>query len=201
VDYQSQVEYLARRIELIPRNRQAFVFTVLAKALMPARDEVNPQEEHWRSAVDAAIHIASDFVSTSRLQENGRAIEALEAVVPHGDDISTAEEFYVQSMIVVADAALRAASHGETVNGELVEYALAPLHSYLCERDLGVVEIGSSQREIAWEAQLLGDPAMRAAINFVNSTVIAGESDLRVSTEEIETMSSSGGALVPPHGN
>ncbi|MFF3468833.1 hypothetical protein ACWCQN_47880 [Streptomyces sp. NPDC001984] len=198
MDYQTQVQSFAHRIERLPRNRQAFVFTVLAKSLQPARDGESPDEARRRSAVETAINIASDFAVQAQLQDNGSSIEALQAVVPHGDDISTAEEFCLQCMIVVVAAALRAASHGETVSGELVEYALAPLHSYLCERDLGVMDVGSSQRELAWEAELPHEPAMREALRFVDSAVVAAEDEEPVSLEEIEAMSRSGGVLMPP---
>jgi hypothetical protein len=148
--------------------------------------------------VETAINVASEFAVGAQLQDNGPSIEALQSVVPHGDEISTAEEFCVQCMIVVVDAALRAASHGETVSGELVEYALAPLHSYLCERDLGVMDIGSSQRELAWEAELPHEPAMREALRFVDSTVGAAEGEGPMSIEEIEEISRGGGVLMPP---
>jgi hypothetical protein len=108
------------------------------------------------------------------------------------------EEYYALDALIFIDAALRAAVRGEGVGGMIVEYALSPLYQYLCDREYGYLDIGSSAEEIEWESRLSGDPIMAEGIRFIDSIVAKAESGEPVTIDEIIAISARERALLPP---
>jgi hypothetical protein len=109
--------------------------------------------------------LGDPYVEDSGLQER------LQGSALHGDSLPALNSTYVQDVVICADAALSAALPDQQVEGIWIEYALDPLVSSLAERDLGVVDIGSSDAELEWRDDMFSDPLMMAAIRFVEDSI------------------------------
>jgi hypothetical protein len=198
VTYQDRIQELADRIDALTDARRTFVFAVLSRSLAPLFDLEGSVAEDWRTMLPEVLAIAEDVALGYPVRrESNELLLTLSARVPNADDLVELAEFYMLDAMVVVDGALRTASGG-LGNGGLVEYALRPMHTYLCERDLGVLDIGSSNSEMEWEAQLVTDPDMAAALQFVGECISRAEETTRLTNEAISDAASGGRALIPP---
>lgn len=195
--FEFEVEKLANRLDGLNRRMQAAAFAVLARALLPLA-AVPPMRDAWdTSAVEEAVDRATGFACDSVTPDNGQLLERLRESTPHGDEMDAPESSYAQAISICADAALRAALPAHEVKGIWLEYSLDPLLSSLCERDLGVVDIGSSTAELEWRSRISMDPAMRDALDFINAVLMSLSGKGAVSRAELERLHSLGRVLLP----
>ena len=145
-----------------------------------------------------AVTVTSQVAAGVALNADDALVEPLGRAIPHSEDLTEMEEYYALDALIFIDAALRAAVHEEGVGGMVVEYALSPLHQYLCDREYGYLDIGSSPAEIAWESRLSEDPIMAEGLRFVDSTVAKAESGEPVTMSEMLAISGRGRVLLPP---
>jgi hypothetical protein len=200
MEYRIVLQDLAGRIDLLRREPRAFVLAALAQALFPLVDETRFARAPGGSVIREAVAVASQVAMGAAVDASDALVEPLGRAIPHSEDLTEMEEYYALDALVFIDAALRVAVRGEGIGGMVVEYALFPLYQYLCDREYGYLDIGSSPEEIAWESRLSEDPIMAEGIRFVESIVARAESGEPVTMDEMMGMAARGRALLPPAG-
>jgi hypothetical protein len=71
---------------------------------------------------------------------------------------------FVQDVLICADAGLAAASVDSRPKSIWVQYALEPLAAVLENRDRNIIRMRGSKY---WELEILSDPTMTAALDFL----------------------------------
>jgi hypothetical protein len=201
MEYGIILQDLEERIDRLEWNRKTLVLAVLARALSPLVDQVARfAGDAGGDVVREAVAVASQVSAGISVNAGHALVESLGRVIPHSEDITEMEEYYALDALIIIDAALRAAVRAEAIDGMIVYYALLPLHEYLCDREYGYLDIGSSPEEEEWEAGLSEDPVMAEGIRFVDSVVARAESGEPVTVDEIIAISVRGRVLLPPTG-
>jgi hypothetical protein len=197
MEYGIVLQDLAGRIDLLRRERKAFVLAALAQALFPLVDGTRFVEAPRGNVIREAVTVTSQLAAGVPVDAGDSLVESLGQMIPHSEDLTEMEEYYALDALILIEAALRAAVRGEGINGMVVEYALLPLREYLCNREYGYLDIGSSPAEVAWESQLSDDPIMAEGIRFVDSIIAKAESGELVTIDEMMAISARGRALLP----
>jgi hypothetical protein len=200
MEYRIILQDLAGRIDRLEWNRKTFVLAVLARALSPLVDEVRFAGATRGNVAREAVAVASQVSAGISVDAGHALVESLGQVIPHSEDLTEMEEYYALDALIMIDAALRTAVRAEAIDGMVVYYALLPLYQYLCDREYGYLDIGSSPEEVAWEAGLSEDPFMAEGIRFVDSIVAQAESGEPVAIDEMIAISAGGTVLLPPTG-
>jgi hypothetical protein len=198
MEYRIIMQDLAGRIDLLPRQCRAFVLAALAQALFPLVAETRFARAPGGSVIREAVATASQVAVGIAVDGGDALVGPLGRAIPHSEDLTEMEEYYALDALIFIDATLRSAVRGEGVGGMIVDYALLPLHQYLCDREYGYLDIGSSPEEIAWESRLSEDPIMAEGIRFVESIVAKAESAEPVTMDEMIAISARERALLPP---
>ncbi|GAA1999416.1 hypothetical protein [Catenulispora subtropica] len=171
--YREDLKALASQIDELQPTRQAALYAIAGKAVYPASAEILtriPGGSVVGEALEASFLLA--FGSTLEGRAQG-LLDELQTVVDAAGEVSAPDGLYLQASLICADTSLRLTLGDIVGSGDMLEYVLSPLYSSLCERDLGVVDIGSSEPEMAWEAGLVDDPVMIEAFTYLATLIQA----------------------------
>jgi len=194
--YWEELKTLASRIDELPRNRRAALYAITGKAVYPASAEAFtqiPDGSVVGEALDVSFLLAFGLTSEDRGQD---LLNELQRVIDSAGEASAPDGLYLQASLICADTSLRILLSDVAGPGDMLEYVLAPLYSSLCERDLGVVDIGSSESELEWEAGLVNDPVMIEAFAYL-ATLIQALAAVELDEGEASAWVERGDVLLP----
>ena len=155
---------LAQGIDSLGARGTATVFGVCGKALTPLVLRVEQRGGgNWEfSDLDPALDQVEAFATgLAEAGDHTRLRERLMAVAAPGEHPWST---FVQDAVICADAGLAAASVDSRPKSIWIQYALEPLAAVLENRDRDIIRMHGNKY---WELELLSDPTMTAALDFL----------------------------------
>lgn len=165
----SEFQVLAEGIDSLGARGTAAIFGVCGKALTPlVRQAEQRSEGNWEfSELDPALEQVEAFATgLAEAGDHTRLRERLMAVTATGEHPWGT---FVQDALICADAGLAAASVDDRPKSIWVQYALEPLAAVLENRDRDIFRIRGSEY---WEHEILSDPIMAAALDFLRGMIV-----------------------------
>jgi hypothetical protein len=159
--FRAELRVLAQGIDSLGARGTATVFGVCGKALTPLVLRVEQRGGgNWEfSDLDPALDQVEAFAEA---RDHSRLRERLMAVAAPGEHPWST---FVQDVLICADAGLAAASVDGRPKSIWVQYALEPLAAVLENRDKDIIRVHGSKY---WEHEVLSDPTMAAALDFLH---------------------------------
>ena len=124
--------------------------------------------------------------------DHARLRERLLAVAAPGEHPWTT---FVQDAMICADAGLAAASVGDRPESVWIEYALEPLAAVLENRDREIIRAHGMRY---WEQEVLSDPAMTAALDFLRGMIAEMSRTDSVGHQRFNQLVRDAAVLLPP---
>ena len=94
MEYRLTLQDLAGRIDLLARERRAFVYAALAQALLPLVDETKFARAPGGSVIREAVTVTSQVAAGVALNADDALVEPLGRAIPHSEDLTEMEEYY-----------------------------------------------------------------------------------------------------------
>jgi len=164
----SEFQVLAQGIDSLGARGTAAIFGVCGKALTPLVRQVEQRSGgDWEfpdlgPALDQVETFATGLAGAG---DHTRLRERLMAVAAPGEHPWST---FVQDALICADAGLAAASAVGRPKSIWVQYALEPLAAVLENRDRDIIRMRGSRY---WEHEVLSDPSMIAALDFLRGMI------------------------------
>lgn len=164
----SEFRMLAQGIDSLGARGTAAVFGVCSKALTPLVRQAEQRSGgiwKFRDLGPALDEVEAFATGSTEAGGHTRLRERLMAVAAPGEHPWGT---FVQDALVCADAGLAAASVGDRPKSIWVQYALEPLAAALGNRDRDIIRTHGSRY---WEHEVLNDPTMTAALDFLRGMI------------------------------
>lgn len=164
----SESRMLAQGIDSLGARGTATVFGVCGRALTPLVRQVEQWSgESWEFRdLDPALDQVQAFATgLTEAGDHSRLRERLMAAATPGEHPWGT---FVQDVLIFADAGLAAASIGDRPKSIWLQYALEPLAAVAENRDKDIIRTRGSRY---WEHEVLTDPAITAALDFLREMI------------------------------
>ncbi|MEV0570082.1 hypothetical protein [Dactylosporangium sp. NPDC050588] len=192
-----EIQRLATSLDEMSPTGRATIFGLCARVLAPLVVEVERRCAGVWSFRDyaPALEVIETFaLDAGPAGDHGELRASLAASVPNGHDLDGPWSTNVQAAIICADAGLAAASVDAQPESIWIEYALEPLTSSVQARDIALVRrLGYT----AWLYRLPQDPAVAAALSFIQQCCRRILSGGPLTRREFTALVSEGNVLLP----
>ncbi|MEV5831527.1 hypothetical protein AB0L25_38780 [Spirillospora sp. NPDC052242] len=185
-DFDSAIDNFAQRVEALKSRQQVAFFVITAKGLLPLIDSTHKGEGGEYERISRICNTLASYVANGQAFEVDSLSAELESFAYEGGGVPESESTYMQDILACLEGAITAASSHDTPEGALLEYAINPIYSSLCEKEFGVLDIGDSATELAWRSQLTENPFMAAALTYIDQLIHRLEGDNHMGIDELE---------------
>lgn len=189
----AKIDALAEAVEGLNPRGTCVVFGVCERALSPLLRQVEQRSQGNWAVFDLVL--AQDIIeafATGRAKpgDHEGLRNQLMVKVPGDHPWST----YGQDVLICARAALAAASTGDRPKPVLIQYALEPLMAFMEDRDADMIR---QRGDAYWSEEIVKDPAMAAAINFLRKLITRASQNTMVDSVEFIDLAEAGSVLRP----
>lgn len=190
---------LAVQIDRLSERSASALFVACAKALRPRFTEwVERRGRDSYPLLERALSAASEFVVTGVAADDAaELVIEMEAATPEGDSPDSFSSTPAQDCWICADIAVRLMTQDDHSAGFSIEYALEPLLQAETERVHGVSQLGSGPHENQQMDEVLRQPRIVAALDFLTWAVgVLGER-VGVTVDQFDELTSRARVLSP----
>ena len=190
----AEIKDLAKSLEGATAQGMAATFGVCGRALAPLLEQVEQRSGgKWRVPdLPMALARIEEFASGSSAPGDHSEIRErlLMGEIPDEHPWST----YAQDVLICVDAGLEAASTEGRPKPIVIQYALEPLVAFMENRDAGIIRIYGNNH---WSAQIIEDPAMANALEFLRDLIVEVSPAVSVDSGRYRRLVSDARVLLP----
>jgi hypothetical protein len=190
----AEVRKLAGAVEnLLPRCKAA-IFGTCGRVFAPLSYQAEQRSQgRWSSPnYSVALDVVEAFAKGSAQAADHEELRAQLVAAPVSGDYPWST--YAQDAIICTDGGLAAASVGDSPKSELIYYALEPLICSLESRDIEVIRTYGNGY---WSREIIKDPAMERAIEFLQHSIARLSRVASVDALELDRLVSGAAVLRP----
>jgi hypothetical protein len=189
----AEIDALVEAVDSLSPRGMCLVFGVCERALSPLLRQVEQRSQGNWAVFDLAL--AQDVIeafATGRAESGDHQglRNQLMVKVPGDHPWST----YGQDVLICARGALAAASTDEPPKPVLIQYALEPLTAFMEDRDADMIR---QRGDAYWSEEIVKDPAMAVAIDFLRKLVERASQETMVDSVEFIDLAEAGSVLRP----
>jgi len=190
----AEVRELASAVEDLSPRCKAAIFGTCGRVFAPLSYQAEQRSQgRWSSPnYSVALDVIEAFANGSAQAEDHEELRAQLVAAPVSGDYPWST--YAQDAIICTDGGLAAASVSDSPKSELIYYALEPLICSLESRD---VEIIRTYGNGYWSREIIKDPAMERAIEFLRNSIAMLSQVVSVDMLELEKLVGEAAVLRP----
>jgi hypothetical protein len=190
----AEVRELAGAVEDLPPRCKAAIFGTCGRVFAPLSYQAEQRSQgRWSSPNYAvALDVIEAFANGSAQAGDHQELRLQLVAAPVSGDYPWST--YAQDAIICTDGGLAAASVGDSPKSELIYYALEPLICSLENRDIEVIRTYGNGY---WSREIIKDPAMARAIEFLRNSIERLSRVAAVDALELDRLVSGAAVLRP----
>jgi hypothetical protein len=189
----AEIDALADMVEGLNSRGTCVIFGVCEQALSPLLRQVERRSRGKWAVPD--LTLAQDVIeafATGRSESGDHQglRDLLMVKVPDDHPWST----YGQDVLICARAALAAASTDDSPKPIVIQYALEPMMAFMEDRDADIIR---QRGDTYWNEEIIKDPAMAAAIEFLRELILRASQNTVIDSVEFVGLVEAGSVLRP----
>jgi hypothetical protein len=190
-----EVRELAGAVEDLSPRCKAAIFGTCGRVFAPFVHQAERRSQgRWSSPnYSVALDVVEAFANGSVQAEDHEELRAQLVAAPISGDYPWST--YAQDAIICTDGGLAAASVSDSPKSELIYYALEPLICSLESRDVEVIRTYGNGY---WGREIIKDPVMERAIEFLRNSIAKLSRIVSVDLLELDRLVSGATVLRPP---